>query len=220
MESAIFSLCWPWAILAALTFDKIHQYFQKHATHSHTPLVRAAPFALKGMVAICAGALIIEMAILHPYQYIYFNRSVGGLEKAWTKFDTEYWGTSHREAVMLLSQKLEKEGDKKVYKVTSSTTPWTLAPMAPWLVESFLPENLEYTYDIREADFYISFLRFNAHLFSDGKILEDCIVSRKGVPLAIVKDRRRITQSKARQNRKSQPALPIVSGILDLVPAF
>jgi len=209
----------PWAILAALTLDKIRLYFKKHAQTTRSPVIKVAPLAVKGIIALCVANVAIEMVVLHPYQYIFYNSMVGGIQNAWKGFETEYWGISHKEAVNKLAEHLKKQGDHNVYYVTSTTTPWTLTPMAPWLVANFLPSNMIYTQDIQQADFYISFLRFNTHLFSDGIIMPDCVVSRKGVPIAIVKDRRGITRlnTQTRNNRKSSR---IVSSIVDMIPVF
>lgn len=40
-----------------------------------------------------------DMITLHPYEYIYFNRLYGGVEKAGGRFDTDYYGLSMREGM-------------------------------------------------------------------------------------------------------------------------
>jgi hypothetical protein len=35
---------------------------------------------------------------LHPYQYVYYNQFVGGLDAVVDRFELEYWATSYREA--------------------------------------------------------------------------------------------------------------------------
>jgi hypothetical protein len=87
--------------------------------------------------------------------------------------------------------------------------------MAPWLVQAYLPANLIYTADGSQADFYISFTRFRADMWSDGEYMPDCIVARKGAPFAVVRDRRKLMQS-ALKHKTS----PIVSSILNLLPAL
>lgn len=209
----------PWAILAALTLDKIRLYFKKHAKTSTSPLIKAAPLAVKGAVFLCVANVVLQMIALHPYQYIFYNSLVGGIQNAWKGFETEYWGTSHKEAVERLAATLKKDNDHTVYYVTSTTTPWTLTPMAPWLVANFLPSNMIYTQNIQQADFYISFLRFNTHLFSDGRIMPECMVARNGVPIAIVKDRRAITR-KGPSTTKTKSKSGIVSTLVDMIPVF
>lgn len=202
----------PWAILAALTFDRLLRWTEEKAKKSRRKIYRQLPAALSGLLVLCATGVVIEQVRLHPYQYIYYNELAGGIENACINFETDYWGTSHREAVMLLAQHLALQGDTKTYKVTS--------PMAPWLVENFLPSNLVYTTDPRQADFFISFLRFNAHMWSDGTVMEDCIVQRKGVPLAIVRDRREIVKKQQQGHQAGQPESRLISAVLELLPAF
>jgi hypothetical protein len=58
-------------------------------------LVKAGVAAL---VVLSAGSVVFDMVQLHPYQYIYFNRSIaGGLKNAAQRYETDYWGMSYRE---------------------------------------------------------------------------------------------------------------------------
>jgi hypothetical protein len=164
---------------------------------------------LWALLAIQSLIIVTEYAELHPYQYAYYNHLVGGTRGAWGKFEIEYWGTAHREAVEKLAAHLAKVGDTQIHTVTS--------PMAPWLVESYLPPNLVYVTDGSKAEFYISFMRFRSDAWSDGNIMEDCIVSREDVPLALVKDRRKILQ---RSTRIGLGSPRLVSSILSLLPAL
>ena len=52
----------------------------------------------------CPAALpgIIDGLRLHPYEYIYYNRLVGGVQGAFRRFELDYWGTSYREAAAYL----------------------------------------------------------------------------------------------------------------------
>jgi hypothetical protein len=203
----------PWAILAALTLEKVIVWIKKNMAQFTSPILKLGPAGIYAIIAFPVAAVFVENTQLHPYQYTYFNLFAGKLEKACQNFDTEYWGTSHREAVELLAKHLARRGDKKVYKVTS--------PMAPWLVENFLPSNMVYTTDGRQADFFISFLRINAHMWSDGDIMEDCIVERKGVPFAIVRDRRKIIKAEAEAMKKGQTSNHrLISGALDIIDSI
>jgi hypothetical protein len=41
-----------------------------------------------------------DQVVLHPYQYIYFNHLIaGGVERSAQRFETDYWGQSHWEAM-------------------------------------------------------------------------------------------------------------------------
>ena len=202
----------PWAILAALTLEKILAHLQTSSQFKANPLVRASPQVIYGILVLLTAAIFMEGVKMHPYQYVFYNSLAGGTSKIWANFETDYWGTSHREAVELLAKHLENQKDRKIYTVSS--------PMAPWLTENFLPPNLRYVSDPRQADFFVSFLRFNAHMWSDGEIMEDCIVQRQGVPLAIVRDRRAIVKAQAAGLPRAQSSVKVLSGLLDMIPAF
>jgi hypothetical protein len=54
--------------------------------------------ALQGaLIALVLLPGVIASARLHPYEYVYYNRFVGGLEAAVERFELEYWATSYRE---------------------------------------------------------------------------------------------------------------------------
>ncbi len=75
---------------------------------------------IKGIIGvlICINAVgvVKEMIALHPYQYIYFNSLVGGLEGAYKKYDTEYWGASYNEAINWLKENIATD-ENKIYKI-------------------------------------------------------------------------------------------------------
>lgn len=64
------------------------------------------------LIFINAGAVVKEMIALHPYQYIYFNSLVGGLEGAYKKYDTEYWGASYNEAINWFKENIATDKNK------------------------------------------------------------------------------------------------------------
>jgi hypothetical protein len=57
-----------------------------------------------------------QIVILHPYQYIFFNSLVGGLQGAYKKYDTEYWGASYSEAINWFKANIATD-DKKLYGI-------------------------------------------------------------------------------------------------------
>ncbi|MDH3298538.1 MAG: hypothetical protein OEM96_09715, partial [Gemmatimonadota bacterium] len=59
-----------------------------------------------GCRKIAIGALLFLVAsplpalvLLHPYQSSFFNGLVGGVNKAWRSYDTDYWASSYGEAM-------------------------------------------------------------------------------------------------------------------------
>jgi hypothetical protein len=71
----------PIFFTAGLAFDQIRR-----------PVLQAALIALvvlPGLVAVLR---------LHPYEYVYYNQLIGGVQAAVDRFELEYWATSYREA--------------------------------------------------------------------------------------------------------------------------
>lgn len=76
----------PLFMLAGLAFQKVRD-----------SRVQLAVMAL----AILPG--VVDGVRLHPYQYIYYNRLVGGVQGAFRRYELDYWGISFREAADYLS---------------------------------------------------------------------------------------------------------------------
>lgn len=85
----------PLIILAGIGLDTILKYV-KH------PL-------LKGILIFAIIFPGIYACIrLHPYQYIYYNKLVGGVDGAFRKFDLDYSGISFKEAMEYINMNSEK----------------------------------------------------------------------------------------------------------------
>ena len=41
---------------------------------------------------------VVALVRLHPYEYVYYNQFIGGVDAAVDRFELEYWATSYREA--------------------------------------------------------------------------------------------------------------------------
>ena len=72
------------------------------------------------IIAISMTVTFVDIAKLHPNQYIYFNRIFGkGVAQASQNFDTDYWGNSYKEATEWLQNNyMVSPGSPKV-KVAS-----------------------------------------------------------------------------------------------------
>lgn len=53
------------------------------------------------LLAILPG--IFSAARLHPYEYTYYNSFIGGTDGAFRQFETDYWGTSFKEAMEFIN---------------------------------------------------------------------------------------------------------------------
>jgi Dolichyl-phosphate-mannose-protein mannosyltransferase len=95
----------PLIVLSAAGVWAFANMFQNQMIH----LVLVIAYTL-GIVAAVA-----DMRALHPYEYIYFNRLIaGGMEHANQRFETEYWGTSFREAALWLKQYYRPAGTSEI----------------------------------------------------------------------------------------------------------
>jgi hypothetical protein len=56
------------------------------------------------LLVVFLSQVVIDMIELHPYQYVYFNRISGGLARADSQYETDYWGLSIRDAMEWLNQ--------------------------------------------------------------------------------------------------------------------
>jgi 4-amino-4-deoxy-L-arabinose transferase-like glycosyltransferase len=62
------------------------------------PLLRA------GLVALAVLPGLWSIGRLHPYEYVYYNRLVGGTGGAYRRYEMDYWATSYREAMALVNR--------------------------------------------------------------------------------------------------------------------
>lgn len=83
----VFFILPPVFIMAGVVYEKIKR-----------PLLQTA---LIGLLLIPG---IVDGIRLHPYEYIYYNRFIGGVQAAFRKYELDYWGTSYREAANYLNQ--------------------------------------------------------------------------------------------------------------------
>ena len=79
-------------MISTLGVIAIVEYF-KHAQRKFIKPVIAI------IILINIAVIARQIVSLHPYQYIFFNSFVGGLQGAHKKYDTEYWGASYNEAI-------------------------------------------------------------------------------------------------------------------------
>jgi hypothetical protein len=130
-------------------------------------------------VALSVFSVVINLVSLHPYQYVYFNNLFGGLEGAYLRDETDYWGLSNREAGEWLNSYVDavapdREEPFQVFQRYSST-----------MLEPFLSERFIMTSNVNDADFYVAITRYNFHeRYPNAAPLY--VVERQGVPLCFV----------------------------------
>ena len=147
---------------------------------------RAAAMAGAAVVALLTWNAV-TLARLHPYEYLFYNSLVGGLEGATGRYDTDYWVNMMPEAVRGLD----------AYLVRTDTT----AEQAPYFVsvcadrlqfEKVASPRMRWTDDWSQADFFISPTHMNCDRMLEGSVVVS--IRRLNTLIGVVKDRRTITR--------------------------
>jgi hypothetical protein len=158
-----------------------------------------------GAIAIMTACFLWDagtLVRLHPYEYLFYNPLVGGLEGASRRYDLDYWFGSMPEAINQLEAYLRRTapGDAnwptEVYSVAvcGERLPFEKAVTLPQLHWDFMPQ-------WNQSQFFIAPTHLNCDRDLDGEIV--ATVERLGVIIAYVKDRRALTRPVATATRRS-----------------
>jgi len=91
------------------------------------------------------------MVRLHPYQYTYFNRLIGGVAGAQSRYMLDYWGLSFKQAAQALAEKIAAE---KIHQPGGRR--WKLAVCGPHRSPQVeLGPEFETSWDPQGADFAV-----------------------------------------------------------------
>ena len=138
-----------------------------------TPLKKAVGI----LVLLGAGMTLSQMIQLHPYEYVYFNESVGGFPGAYGQFETDYWAASMKEAVEWVKTN-ELKDSTKTYRIYLEGNP----PQAPiYFSANMVNEPIK-----QNADYAIVMTRagIKPAAEDESKIIHR--VEREGAPLSFV----------------------------------
>lgn len=142
------------------------------------------------VVATCFTWTAGKLYNLHPYEYLYYNQLVGGLEGASRRFVTDYWVNIMPEAVEELHDYLDRTEPE-----TAQTSIYRVAVCGERVsYEEYARPNLQWIkmYDWRLADFYIAPTHMNCDRNLAGKVIAK--IERMGVTIGVVKDRRAVRE--------------------------
>ena len=134
-------------------------------------------------------SLLVE---LHPYEYLYYNRAVGGLEGASGRYATDYWVNIMPAAVAELEEYLARTEHAEAAR---SPRNYTVAVCGERLAfENRAHQRLQWIrmQQWERADFFIAPTHMNCDRILDGK--EVVVIKRLGVTIGVVKDRRALTR--------------------------
>lgn len=144
---------------------------------------RRAGLAATVLIALVCVDQWATMVRLHPYQYVYFNRFIGGLAGAVDNYDTEYYAASHGEAGERLATALWRT-DPEAFLNTRYTVGSCVGALKTM---RRMPPNFEY--QSKHPDFWIGYRRSGCHLRHPGApiVIE---VEREGGVLIVGRDLR------------------------------
>ena len=168
------------AVLAGLGFDWLLTEIEARGRALATIALTAI-----GAVMVWNAAILVE---LHPYQYLYYNPLVGGLEGASGLYVTDYWVNIMPEAVDDLEAyvtKLDRDGEHGRH--------YTVAVCGERLpFEKEADARLQWTENWQKADFFIAPTHMNCDRALAGTVI--ATITRLGVRIGVVKDRRALVQ--------------------------
>ncbi len=145
------------------------------------------------LAAGAAGALSLALAWnasvlvrLHPYEYMFYNPLVGGLEGAARRYEMDYWVNMMPEAVRALHDYLGLATEKSQHAYAVGVCGERFS------FENYADKRLRASPGWLEADFFIAPTQMNCDRLVDGRVI--ATITRFGVPIGVVKDRRGLTQ--------------------------
>jgi hypothetical protein len=159
----VFFILPPVFMIAGAAFEKIKR-----------PALQAALIGLMVLPGIVDGVQ------LHPYEYIYYNRFIGGVQGAFRKYELDYWGTSYREAANYLNE-----------TAPSNAGIWVEGPAHILQLYSRPDLKIFSTYEVARADHYdfvVVTTRYNLDLqsYPDARIVHT--IERDGSLLTVIKE--------------------------------
>ena len=160
----------PLCILAAGGWLWLLDRFSGESPHRIGRIVR---LLIPGLLLLQA----LQLASMHPYQYVYYNALVGGPSGSYGRYETEYWFTSTRHGLEWLERNVE---------VGTTEEPTQIFITGPWQVaEPFLSAGMVLTSDLKTADY----LLVNTQMLMDQRLKgEDIhVIERLGLPILYIR---------------------------------
>jgi dolichyl-phosphate-mannose-protein mannosyltransferase len=158
-------------LLAALLGVSLSRFFDMYP---------GLPTKIVTVLALTIAAITaIDMTRLHPYQYVFYNRSFGGLPHALGRYETDYWGESYKEGTEWLVTHYRGPDQSRRVRVANTST----APLTSYYLEPYR-SRFEQVSPREKPDVILATTRWNLHLKYPGRPLH--VVERLGTPLLYV----------------------------------
>lgn len=165
----------PFFMIAGLAIDRIIRYF-------HRPSITAALILI-----ILVPGLWADVK-LHPYEYVYYNQFIGGVNPASHRYEIDYWAVSVKEAALYLNEAAPLNST-----ILACAPPFTLdlylrADLKVTACEAGqIPPAIQYDYYIASGHGFITKL-----YYPQAKVVFS--VDRENTPLTVVKSLKGNTQ--------------------------
>jgi hypothetical protein len=148
---------------------------------------RLPGLAALAVVAVAIASDAVALVRLHPYEYLFYNSLVGGLEGASRRYDTDYWVNIMPAAVSDLEGYVKRENAHANPLKSAHYTVAVCGEQVAFEKEDADPR-LQFTPDWSHADFFIAPTHMNCDQVLRGKVLD--VIERVGVPIGVIKDLR------------------------------
>jgi hypothetical protein len=149
---------------------------------------RAVGYAAVAAIAAFCVWNVVTLVRLHPYEYLFYNSVVGGLEGASRRYETDYWVNIMPTAVKDLEAYLDKSDSRANQTARLGYTVAVCGEQVSF--ENEADKRLHFTRDWSHADFFIAPTHMNCDRVLRGKTI--AVIERVGVPIGVVKDLRGI----------------------------
>jgi hypothetical protein len=161
-----------------------------------TALAARGRVAASGGVAVVSACFLwnaVTLVRLHPYEYLFYNRLVGGLEGASRHYDLDYWFNSMPEALNQLEAYLRRTEPGNAIRPARIYSVAVCGERLSFEKTVTLPQlHWDFKHEWNESEFFIAPTQMNCDRDLDGKVIGT--VERLGVTIAYVKDRRALIQ--------------------------
>jgi hypothetical protein len=133
-----------------------------------------ARIALMMLSVVYVAALVIDLARLHPLEYVAMNALAGGTSGACGRFELDYWGAAATEAL----RRLEHRVDSNETSAPSPPAIFICVPFREQMAGPMLRRNWQLALEAKQADFVIETersrcARGNAELILIDEIVRD-----------------------------------------------
>jgi hypothetical protein len=130
-----------------------------------------------GLTLMGVLTMAIQLVLLHPYEYTYFNILVGGVKGAYGNYETDYWVASMKEAVQWLKTN-EIKDPNRTYKIYADGNPFQS--------ETYFNSNMVFEPKKDQADYAIIMTRAGIKPAPEEESKVIHRVEREGAPLSFI----------------------------------